>query len=412
MDVALQVYPFRHSGIMGGRARTGALFLLAIGAGCAPGSAGEESRDRRASVATCADDWRETQVALRWRRCASEPCDCSAVTCESLGRLPKAARVRRVMQYRGWAKVRYQGTTGWCADQYLVCPSSSGPASDPAGSVVPTTAPSGGARIGLHASADPGDLSAAELAEFALLRPSIIKVLSSHSEGSISALASQHPEASFIVRASLDFSGRALGPEEFVRYTEYDVRRALRVLAARDVVVELHNEPNLTLEGLGTAWQDGESFGTWFLEVLRRYRELLPATRFIYPGLSPGGDIAGLRMGHEAFLQRSRGAVLAADGLGVHLYWRPEDPLPNALGVLDAEHRAFPKAAVWVTEASIPGSGVTPEERATEYLRLWRELLRRPLVQGVTFFVASASHPGFAEEAWLGKGIAARLGQR
>jgi hypothetical protein len=147
--------------------------------------------------------------------------------------------------------------------------------------------PLGHCRIGLHASADP-NITPAEIAEFAALRPGIIKVLSFHGEAEIKRLAADHPSASWVVRAFLDFGGRTIGPDQFLNDTLPDVRRALGALAGRDVVVELHNEPNIIQEGLGKSWTDGATFATWWLDLLNKYRQALPGVRFIYPGLSPG----------------------------------------------------------------------------------------------------------------------------
>ena len=49
---------------------------------------------------------------------------------------------------------------------------------------------------------------------------------------------------------------------------------------------------------------------------------------------------------------------------------------------------------------------------AQEYLRFWRELQSRPVVEGVTYFVASASNKAYADQVWLGKGIAGLIGRR
>ncbi|MFN2223181.1 MAG: peptidoglycan DD-metalloendopeptidase family protein, partial [Candidatus Promineifilaceae bacterium] len=148
----------------------------------------------------------------------------------------------------------------------------------------------GKALIGLHASADP-DISEAEHQEFAALRPGIIKVLSFHSEDDIARLATAHPDAHFIVRAFLSFGNRRISPSQFLEDTIKDVRRALKALSGHKVVVELHNEPNTTLEGLGSSWSDGSTFSAWWLALLKAYRSALPGGRFIYPGLSPGTTV-------------------------------------------------------------------------------------------------------------------------
>jgi hypothetical protein len=86
----------------------------------------------------------------------------------------------------------------------------------------------GQARIGLHASADPGDLREAEFQEYAAMRPGIIKVLSSHSGGSIARLAAQHPNATWVIRAFLTFQGgRVISPQQFLDDTIGDVERSL-----------------------------------------------------------------------------------------------------------------------------------------------------------------------------------------
>lgn len=275
----------------------------------------------------------------------------------------------------------------------------------------------GQARIGLHASADPGDLGEEEFALFAALRPGMIKVLSGHSGAAVARLAAAHPTAAWVVRAFLSFQGgRVVTPEQFFEDTISDVERTLSHLDGRDVVVELHNEPNLTDEGLGSSWADGAAFAGWWLSLLDRYRRRLPDQRFIYPGLSPGPDAqdgARRRVDHGAFLEASRAAVAAADGLGVHTYWARDFAMERALAILDDFISRFPTTPVWVTEASNNKGGVSPLQKGRQYLHFWAELKRRPSVRGVTYFVASASNLAeFGEEVWLGRGIAEVLGVR
>ena len=301
-------------------------------------------------------------------------------------------------------------------------PPAAAPAATPAAAAAPAASapaaaanadpqPLGHCRIGLHASADP-TISAAEIAEFAALRPGIIKVLSFHGEAEIKRLAADHPTASWVVRAFLDFGGRTIGPDQFLTDTLPDVRRALGALAGRDVVVELHNEPNIIQEGLGKSWTDGASFSTWWLDLLAKYRQALPGVRFIYPGLSPGSSVSNLKQDHIQFLEASRRAVDAADGLGVHIYWSAVYPMKTAIGVLDDFVSRFRFKPIWITEASNNKAGTPVPQKAQQYLQFWQELQRRATVQGVTFFVASASDKTFAEEVWVGRGIGALVGRR
>ena len=265
--------------------------------------------------------------------------------------------------------------------------------------------------IGLHASADP-IISNLERCTFVELRPSVIKIMSFHPPPDIVLLRDAQPEAQWIVRAFLEFGGRNISADDFVRFTLSDTERTLALLSGRPVVVELHNEPNLVAEGYQSTWQDGTEFAAWWLQLLAQYRTALPNTRFIYPGLSPGHDIDGVRTSQIQFLEQSRAAIDAADGLGVHLYWGRGGSMGDALATLDEVIGRFPNTPIWITEASYNADGISDQQRAAEYLAFANALKARPAVQGVTFFVASASNPAFAPETWVGKEIAKIMGER
>ncbi len=294
------------------------------------------------------------------------------------------------------------------------------PAKPPQTGQPPTQPPDepvlGSARIGLHASADPG-ITQAEIEEFRAMRPGMIKVLSLHDPNAVKTLAENHPNAKWIVRAYLSFyendRPRNISPARFVKDTLSDVKRTLKAIGKQyDVVVELHNEPNLTLEGLGGAWRDGATFADWWLDVLARYRKAIPGMRFIYPGLSPGAAVTNLKQDHVQFAEASRAAVEAADGLGVHLYWSNVYPMEWSLNVLDDYISRFRYKPIWVTEASNNKGGTPVHKKAQQYLKFWQELQKRPTVEGVTYFVASASNPAFKEEVWVGRGIGKLVGKR
>ena len=275
----------------------------------------------------------------------------------------------------------------------------------------PDPTPIAGTHIGLHASADP-TISDAEIAAFATFRPGIIKLLSFHDPAAIQKLAAAHPNASWIVRAFLNFGGHSISPQQFFDFTINDVRRTLAILHGRNLVVELHNEPNLVAEGLGASWADGNEFSHWWLELLRLYRNALPGKRFIYPGLSPGSDVRNQKHDHIRFVEASRKAVEAADGLGIHLYWSKVYKMEKALDSLDDYISRFRFKNIWVTEASNNKGGVRAYTKAQQYLKFWHELQARPTVQGVIYFVASASNPTYAEEVFLGRNMAEVIGRR
>jgi hypothetical protein len=275
----------------------------------------------------------------------------------------------------------------------------------------PDPKPLGQAGIGLHASADP-DISQEEIIEFGLFRPSVIKVLSFHDPAALRKLVANHPHSKWIVRAFLDFGGRSLNPQRFFNDTISDMQRTLKILEGRDVVIELHNEPNTSYEGLNSSWKNGAEFATWWLRLLRLYRYTFPKYKFIFPGLSPGTDADGLRQDHIRFLEASRTAIQEADGLGVHIYWSAYYPMDRALGILDDMVNRFQDKPIWITEASNNKNGTSSKAKAFEYLNFWKELQHRPTVEGVTYFVASARNPDFQQEVFLGKGMSRIIGAR
>ena len=276
------------------------------------------------------------------------------------------------------------------------------------------------ANIGLHASADPGDLygGEAEFKEFRVLQPGVIKVLSAHSEASIKRLATEHPNVQWIIRAFLSMKGRTVTPQQFYDWTISDLTRAIKTLRAKGVAdgamwIEIHNEPNLVAEGWTTSWQNGSQFASWLKAVKSLYQQNFPQVNYMYPGLSPGADVAGVRMDSSRFLAESETAVTTCDAIGIHCYWSQTWPMSTAFTYLDSYER-FDMPA-WVTESSRndPVPQVSWAQYASEYTTFWRGLNTRPWVNGVTYFVASALETSFQAECWVGnqqsRGIAAHI---
>jgi hypothetical protein len=286
--------------------------------------------------------------------------------------------------------------------------------------------PVGDALIGLHARADGGHISNEEVAEFSASRADVIKVLSSHSAESVTRLAQERPNAVFIIRAFLSFRDsdggmRFISPDQFFNDTITDINRTIAAIGDdRKIHLEIHNEPNLYEEGLGSSWMDGGQFTDWLLVVRRMYEEVLPESiEYIYPGLSPGPSIGGIRQGHIQFMNDSAAAVEACDSLGVHLYWSQAMPMTQAYAVLNTYISRFPGKPIWVTEASRNDRPemLPPEAYGMEYVAFWQELSRLPDIRGVTYFIATASNPVFAPEAWVtesgaAKGIGTVVGNR
>jgi hypothetical protein len=279
---------------------------------------------------------------------------------------------------------------------------------------IPPPLPTGKALMGLHASAD-DFISNEELREFDILQPGVIKVLSFHNPNQVRNLAVQHPDATFIVRAFLamyeDEKPRHKTPAQFYHETFSDVVRTIEHIGdGHNIVIELHNEPNLVTEGMQGAWANGLEFDGWWVNLLHLYKQALPQYTYCYPGLSPGGSIPNLRQDHWQFAEQSRNAIQMADALAVHVYWANDAPMSGALNILDEYIRRFPHKPIWITEASNNKSAPT-DQKAQEYVDFWNECRLRPQVKGVTYFVASSQH-AYEHETWVPKQIAKRVKDR
>lgn len=324
--------------------------------------------------------------------------------------------------YRQWFGQHYPGV------EVVFAEIPSGGGSSPAPAPPPPTQPpaTGAAVVGLHASADPGALfgGTAEYEEFKVLRPGVIKVLSGHGGEVVERLAQDQRSIGnspqWIIRTFLKFGGRDVSPQQFFEWTISDTQRAVNALRRAGVDdgriwVELHNEPNLTDEGLGRSWQDGHGFASWGKAVLAQYRRAMPNFKMLFPGLSPGGFVPKVRYDAAMFTAQARPFAEACDGVAVHAYWQHDPyPMAQALSWVAGNADAFPRKPIWVTEASWNQSkGELPSVAfiGQQYKQFVAELKRIPTVQGVTYFVASASDPVFQPECWVvngrSRGIAA-----
>ena len=274
------------------------------------------------------------------------------------------------------------------------------------------------AKLGLHASANGGAFAQTDYGEFLDLDPSIIKVMTNHDTSSIVKLRQQHPNVDWIVRVFYSTGGRAISPAKLFDETVADTKRVLSAINSSRVVIELHNEPNLVSEGMfmsqwtvptgqmDAGWCGGSQFNAWYLTLLAKYRAAIPGARFIFPGLSPGGTIDGVRINHQSFAEDCKQAIFASDGLGVHTYWEG-DYMAKATSVVDWYAANFPNSPLWVTEAS-NNQPYDASKKAAQYATFWQMMQSRRQVKGVTYFVVSGNYP---TETWAGKGMAKMVRQ-
>lgn len=276
----------------------------------------------------------------------------------------------------------------------------------------------GNALLGLHSDADMR-YNRDEIDLFVTARADMIKVLSGTNPQTVGELASARPGASWVVRAFLDFGGRNVSPQQFFDWTASDVSRTLLAIHGEsDVVIELHNEPNLNIEGLESTWADGNQFNDWLLAVIDLYRNQFPGIKLIFPGLSPGNTVDGIRENHLTFWSQCQGAVSACDGVGMHIYWNSLSGQPEYYPIGQAITHMyhwidnwFPGKAIWITESS-NNKYDTDENKANQYIEFWQSLKQRLQIRGVTYFVSDATDPAFSDEIWIGRGIAGIVGNR
>lgn len=172
--------------------------------------------------------------------------------------------------------------------------------------------------------------------------------------------------------------------------------------------VEIHNEPNLRIEGWGTNWTDGKYFGVWWLEVRQALAPKFPGVLWGFPGVSPGFGFDG-REESNKFLLEAGEAIAVSDWFGWHCYYvddhgatHPDLPGTRARG-----------KPVFITEYSNPTTASYPNK--ARQARLFAEALAGTDIQAACYFCTGGS--SFPEQVMRkddnsSTGIAEELGRR
>jgi murein DD-endopeptidase MepM/ murein hydrolase activator NlpD len=230
-------------------------------------------------------------------------------------------------------------------------------------------------------------------------RVEAIKLLSSARPESLDRLRQIDPNLFVMVRLFADFRGRVVRSDEFASWVEDDLRQ----FYSRGVrYIEVHNEPNLQIEGWKFSWQDGRQFGSWFSDVVRRLKSKFPEARFGYPGLSPGASISGQRVDSWAFLGQSDEAIRAsADWIACHCYWINDADMLSPTGglVYEEYRRRYPNKLLFITEFSNPTEGTNTRIKGQQYVAYYNRLRNLAGLGAAFAFVLSAS-ANFPHEAW------------
>lgn len=280
--------------------------------------------------------------------------------------------------------------------------------------------PVGKCLIGLHGRTT-GEMFKSDYAVVKTARIEALKVTSHTPPDAVRTLLNQNPNLFLMVRPMVAFmdrdTPRQVTPAQFVEWTVDDLERIFAVAPGLRYV-EIHNEPNIGMEGWGGSWPDGAAFGDWFLEVLNSYRARWPGKLFGFPGLSPGpaSNYAG-RANPDEFLAQAAAAALEADWVGLHSYWVTESEVVDASLGLNIYHyrELFPEKLLFITEFGNPFQGQTLV--AEQYARYYGMLRQMPGLGAAFAYVVSSPNPIEAGLVWRDEagndtGIAALVGQR
>lgn len=130
----------------------------------------------------------------------------------------------------------------------------------------------------------------------------------------------------FIIRAAIHGGG-----ETAAKFIEITLPRLKQYAAAlgtsKEMLIALHNEPNLQPEGCYKYWNNGAQYANWHRQVAAAYRKELPGCRIGLAALSPGGALGNLRYDEASFVSEMKkaGLIEECDWIGVHCYWQRKD---------------------------------------------------------------------------------------
>lgn len=274
------------------------------------------------------------------------------------------------------------------------------PAGTPTG--IPAASPAfdwkpGKCLIGLHGRAD-GPMLEPDFAVVQATRMEAIKLISTAPPENVDRLRQINPDMFIMVRLFADFRNRIVPSADFAHWLEYDMGRfyekGIRYF-------EVHNEPNLIIEGWRQSWQNGREFGEWVVDVVSRLKPKFPEAKFGYPGLSPGGDVDGQRTDSWRFLDESEKAVQKCDWLACHCYWVDEADRNRDTGgqVWRGFRQRHPNKLLFITEFSNPSDRTSMAVKGQQYNDYYRDLRNVPGIGAAFAFVLSAS-AYFPHEVW------------
>jgi len=257
--------------------------------------------------------------------------------------------------------------------------------------------------VGVHGRAD-GPMEEADWPAVESANVEALKLLSWARGEDVDRAREINPNMFIPVRAKFSFGHDKISPQQFVETVAADLERHYD----RGIrYIEVHNEPNITIEGWGTSWRDGSQFAAFFLESVELLKQHFPEAKYGWPGCSPGPGIDGQRFYMWDFIRGAREAIEAADWLGVHCYWRGAND-QNVFAIQTGlEYQAFrdqwPDKLILITEFSNTSQDVDKAIKARQYVKYFQHLRNQPNVGAAFSFVVSASSY-FRHEVWRSEG--------
>jgi hypothetical protein len=252
---------------------------------------------------------------------------------------------------------------------------------------------------GVHGRAGEPTMRQADFTALQQARLEAVKLLTWTLPGQIDLVRAQNPGVFILARLMTKIGA----PNQFSDFFVSEVQDHMAAFYARGVrYFEIHNEPNLTMEGWRSSWQDGREFNRFFMEVYAKLKGRFPEAQLGYPGLSPDGVPApGVRANDLAFLAESDQAARTADWLGVHCYWQSEEEMSAPRGGLNYQEyrRRYPDKVLFITEFSNVVFNLDKRVKGQQYARYYQMLRNVPGLGAAFCYILSATQ-GFEGEVW------------
>lgn len=256
---------------------------------------------------------------------------------------------------------------------------------------------------GLHMRAD-GHSTQLDFDALRVARLTGAKIMTNTSFDELHALLKTLAPAHLVLR--LFYAGDNLALRD--ARAAFDQARAWLTEFARvgGSLVELHNEPNLRVEGMYTMWPTVTAWQGWYNELARQIRSSFPTVAIGWPGLSPKDSTSDQWVRDADFTPALQSSIAAGlvDWIGSHCYWT------TAAQMLDPAYGCYYRRLlglgrrVIITEFSNNSGAVSDTDKGQQYKQYYAALPAG--VSGAYCFVSSASKPAFnsSGETWVRNG--------